>query len=441
MRRLWIIIATAAFILIYPLMVKAEGDGSAPSMPPVAQTLVREGDFAIKLAAALDLGSPVTEEEAEQLLVQAGIAPLNGWLSDYPMTPEIIGQLHDSVSVAASEGKVPMTADEAVKGLYAIAAQLDLPVPAGEASAPSGAQSGPDQQVISGYYYDAGPPIVTYYPPPYNYVYLYNWVPYPVWWFGFWFPGYYICNDFSTVIVYQMRTVVVSNHYIDRRSGTVVRVDPNDWPGHHGGRPRTVLRTRDGRRFLTVRDLHHNVPLGDSQRGNQQLSQGGVTSRPGGVERRWSTEAKRSAGAIYSRSLRYSNGRSVVVHSGPMRSPARREVPRSFIPSSGTQRVPGSGSGRNWSVPSSGERHITPTTTRGIWRGSNWYGGSLGPSRTKVLSTPTVPYGTYSPRGGRSVGRGGQSLNAGGGTTVGRWHFNHALGGRQSFGNVCRGRC
>ena len=136
----WLSIATAACLLLFPFAAVAADYGSQPSqsqqVPPVAQQLVREGDFAIKLAAELDLGNPGDEANAEDLLTQAGIMPENGWLSDYPMTPEIIGQLQSSIAKAASEGNLPMNTDEATKGLYAVASRMNLPTPADSTSAP-----------------------------------------------------------------------------------------------------------------------------------------------------------------------------------------------------------------------------------------------------------------------------------------------------------------
>ena len=53
---------------------------------------------------------------------------------------------------------------------------------------------------IDNYYYDEGPPVVTYYPPPYDYGYLYAWDPFPFWWGGVWFPGFFILTDFDCVV-------------------------------------------------------------------------------------------------------------------------------------------------------------------------------------------------------------------------------------------------
>ena len=78
-----LIITLAAFMLLLPLPVKAAAD--APSKaPPVAQKLVREGDFAVRLATQLKLGKPTNEAEAENMLVNTGIARKT---AGYPITP------------------------------------------------------------------------------------------------------------------------------------------------------------------------------------------------------------------------------------------------------------------------------------------------------------------------------------------------------------------
>src|SRR5574337_680895 len=105
----WLSIMMAASLLLYPFAAFAADYGSQTSqtqqVPPVAQTLVREGDFAVKLAAELDLGTPDNEATAEDMLAKAAVVPSNGWISDYPMTPEIVGQLQSSIAKAAEEGK------------------------------------------------------------------------------------------------------------------------------------------------------------------------------------------------------------------------------------------------------------------------------------------------------------------------------------------------
>ena len=99
-------------LLAFPLATYAADYGSQPTPQtqqslPVAQPLVREGDFAIKLAAELGLGSPSDEAAAEEMLVKTGVSPANGWISDYPVTPEIIGQLDESLSAQRRQVHCP----------------------------------------------------------------------------------------------------------------------------------------------------------------------------------------------------------------------------------------------------------------------------------------------------------------------------------------------
>ncbi len=309
--RMWLWIISMAGLLVFPLEVGAAEDGPSSQEtggpPPVAQALVREGDFAIKLAETLGLGSPTAEAEAEDLLAKAGVTPLNGWLSDYPVTPQIIGQLEEAISRSTSEGKLPMSSDSAVKGLHAVAVQFDLPTPVqqGQAAAqgfpPPVPESRQNQEVINSYYYDSGPPVITYYSPPYGYVYLYDWVPYPVWWYGYWFPGFYICHDFTTVVVHHNHHAVVSNHFRDLHTGRAGWVDPRGYTGTHGGRPQSELRTAEGARYRTLADIRNGArtagPAGDGRRRSGEQASGGT-------ERRWDPGAGRNDGALHARYMR-----------------------------------------------------------------------------------------------------------------------------------------
>ncbi len=138
----WLSVALTANLLLYPFAVLFAQDSGPQTTqgqeaPPVAQTLIREGDFAIKLAAELNLGNPKNEAGAEDMLVKAGISPLNGWISDYPVTPEIIGQLGDSISAAVSAGTLSMPGEEARNVLYSLAGQMNLPTPTGSEPGPT----------------------------------------------------------------------------------------------------------------------------------------------------------------------------------------------------------------------------------------------------------------------------------------------------------------
>ncbi len=325
------VMLTAA-LLLYPFAGFTEDYGPQTSQrqqaPPVAQTLVREGDFAIRLATELDLGNPANEALAEDMLARAGVSPLNGWISDYPMTPEIIGQLGDSIAAAAGEGKLPMTAGEATKGLYSLASKMNLPTPAG-----SGARTTPEapssSTVVNNYYYDQGPPVISYYPPPADYVYLYDWVPYPVFWFGFWFPGFYICHNFTTTVivsnpVFVTRRAVVSNRIIDPVTRRVTVVDPVVRTSTGTIRPVTALRTGSGQLFRTATDMRRGFTMS----GVSPVRTGTAVSGRSGAQ------------AIYSRSLQ---GMSV-----------QKSSENAMHRSSGARKSTPSNAGGSYSAPSRG---------------------------------------------------------------------------------------
>jgi len=274
----WLAIVAAAGLLLSPVVARAAdpAQASANQNPPVEQPLVREGDFAIKLAAELNLGNTDDESAAEALLASAGIEPKNGWISDYPVTPQIIGQLNDAITQATAEGTV--NAAVANQVLDRVVAEMSLPEPAGSAGTQTAATAPSDAAAINNYYATEGPPIVTYYPPPVQYVYLYDWVPYPAFWYGYWFPGFYICHDFTSVVYVNgyyghhghghghghgpehggahgqgTRTAIVSNHFRDPVSGQRAAVDTGLRTAG-GTRPSTILRS-EGRSFMTVADL------------------------------------------------------------------------------------------------------------------------------------------------------------------------------------------
>jgi hypothetical protein len=300
-----LIILTVASLLLFSFATRVAADNGPQEsqiydVPPVAQPLVREGDFAIKLAALYGLGVPANETEAEDLLSSVGVIPLNGWISDYPVTPEILGQLQEAVARAASEGRLSMTAEKATQHLYDLASQMNLPVPAGPGSTAAAATKAPEQPDIYNYYTGYGPPIITYYPPPYPYFYLYAWVPYPVWWYGYWYSGFYICNNFSTTVVVDSRTAYVRNRYVDPVTRRVVRIEPVVRTERGDTvRPQTILRTNDGRTFRNIHELRQGIVSGDVQ----QDGRGTRASRPPGAGGFTSIDERRNAQDILRRSI------------------------------------------------------------------------------------------------------------------------------------------
>lgn len=213
------------------IIVGAQSGKMATQPPPISQTLVREGDFAIKLAEALKIGQAKSEAEAEDLLASAGITPKNGWIADYPVTPDIIAELEKAIGEAADANRLPIAKNEALKALRTTAVELELPiiaeVPDGYAEGPPPATSQyTPPSVIDNYYYTEGPPVVTYYPPPWDYYYMYAWIPSPFWYSGYFFPGFFILHDFHRVIHRHRHAYIITNHVRDSRTGRIFAMDP-----------------------------------------------------------------------------------------------------------------------------------------------------------------------------------------------------------------------
>ena len=236
MKRLCLSVLTAGLLLAAPFSaaVSYAAEGSSP--PPVGQTLVREGDYAVRLLTVLKLGTTDNEADAENTLDTKGINPKNGWISDFPVTPDIVAELKDSVMEAAEAGKLPVGSVDALRLLTAMNAEMGLGIMPGTAEEGGVAPTLYDNQdTVDDYYTEQGPPVVTYYPPPPDYEYLYAWDPYPFWWGGFWFPGYYILNDFD-VVIFDYDHDGRHRHHHDRDDFRYYRDHDRDGDGHHHGR-------------------------------------------------------------------------------------------------------------------------------------------------------------------------------------------------------------
>ena len=251
-----LILIFSAVLAVIPAVSLAATTAKNKGKPPISQTLVREGDYAVRLAESLKLGK-LKEVQAESKLASVGIAPLSGWISDFPVTPDIVAEVKSAVDNAVVKGKLSIGRKKADEAIAKLNKSIGLPVAEAPSTPPKGYKSWEESSqysnesagyaptVINNYYYDEGPPIVTYYPPPYDYSYLYAWNPFPFWYGGFWFPGYYILTDFTTVVVINnngtvvlnggdvavngstfFRRRIVSNHLVNPRTGRTVDLNP-----------------------------------------------------------------------------------------------------------------------------------------------------------------------------------------------------------------------
>jgi hypothetical protein len=140
----------------------SQSEQTEPGFRSIERSLIRESFFAMRLTEALKIGPVKSEAEAEDLLALAGIAPKNGWIADYPVTPDIIGELRNAIALAADSGKIEMNKSDAIKAFEDLVIEIE--------SQYSRIEPSPSW----------GP-----YPEPYYYPYLYYY-PYP-----YYFGGYY----------------------------------------------------------------------------------------------------------------------------------------------------------------------------------------------------------------------------------------------------------
>ncbi len=230
-----LVMLVAVSLVLAPYASLANTKTSPSATPPIEQPLVREGDFAVKLANALNLTTSSDEAASESALSSIGIEPRNGWIADYPITPDIIAEVRGSTARATSSGSLQMAEAEAAGIVDKVGIDMKLPVKvsgeqysysagAGSEYAAPAADTGlydAKPAYVEDYYDNYGPPIVTYYPPPWDYYWLYDWVPWPFWWDGFAFGGFFVLGDFD-VNRYGHH---FCNHFRNA-NGTWSRVDP-----------------------------------------------------------------------------------------------------------------------------------------------------------------------------------------------------------------------
>jgi hypothetical protein len=226
MKTLFITLMILVFVLSPVIVIAEDYSGQAP----LAQPLVREGTVAVRLVEALNLGTTADEVEAENLLLSVGIGPRNGWISDYPVTPDIVSELRDTVIGAADAGTLKLGRNEAAQVFDWVLTQYDLMVTpeSSDMTTEELAPAYPDSTMVDDYYYDYGPPPVTYYAPPTYYSHLYSWVPYPFWGWNAWYPGFFVLADFHRFIYVDKRVCVVSNHFFDKREHRHSRIDARE---------------------------------------------------------------------------------------------------------------------------------------------------------------------------------------------------------------------
>jgi hypothetical protein len=440
--------ATVIFwMFMMPFAVYAQSDQHTTQVPPIEQSLVPEGDFALKLVTALKIGTVENKAEAEDMLSSVGIAPRNGWIADYPVTPDIIGELESAIIAAADANKLPIGKDEALKAFRDLTAEFELEVASGPPDDRAQTQSQrygeySDPMVINNYYYDVGPPVVTYYPPPWDYYYLYAWVPYPFWWQGFHFGGFFVLHDFHRVVIVKKKPCVITNHVRHPVTKNVAVIDPVRRTHGNGFRDKndgsfkrgfqspeakkggeSIFRRSHGRMGdsnvpLTKKDVTSMTSRSERRSERQFLNEErrspSTSNRREGIARQSSSEPKAKKDRLGTTSPSLSERR----FSRPrdLERPREMSSPRSSIGQPRSFSAPGVTRERSFSRPSDGRR-------------DSGFSGRAG----KSFSAPGRSF-TAPSRGSRDSSGG---FRAGGGDRSPRSGSFAGGGGRGG----CRGRC
>ncbi len=408
-----VLVLLVGFLLI-PMAVFAETGQGTTENAPISQPLMREGTLAVKLVDALNLGTTSDEAQAESMLVTAGVAPRNGWIADYPVTPDIAGELRSAIGDAADARQLTIGKTEALQAFDDVLAANGLSMsPYGPEQAEGNAPSyTPDTTVINNYYYDEGPPVVTYYAPPPDYDYLYAWVPYPFWWWDFWFPGFFILTDFDIEIGghhhhhhHGENGDFVTNHFVDPATGRMSRINPasrvngGTFANTRGtGWTSPLARNSAQAIFNKSRSVAmagrtggvSNRPFRNSAFTPTSRTRGAISGAPGGrtfsspSATRWTTRPSLNGGRTFN--TYSSNRRAFTPGSGSRTFSAPRASGRSYYSrpsysrpsySSGRSFAPSYSGGRSFSAPSAGRSFSSPSVGRSF-SGSSSVGRSFG---------------------------------------------------------------
>jgi hypothetical protein len=220
-----------SFLAMELLLFSFRATGSEEGAFPVAQRLVREGEFAVRLLSSISSISQEEESAAVKRLGDMGIVPRNGWIADYPVTPDIVGELRNTLIIAAVNDKLGLAKDKALERFEVLCASFNLPSkadPGNTDGVPAGAREGthPTSDEIKRYYEAVGPPVVTYYPPPESYTDIYCMVPYSFRCRGIVFNGFYILKRFHLTVFNNSRVEFVSNTFHIFRDHREFLIDP-----------------------------------------------------------------------------------------------------------------------------------------------------------------------------------------------------------------------
>ena len=125
MKRNLVVFLTAGLLLTLTAGCDVVGE-SPDRLHGVSRPLIREGDFAIKLAETLKIEAVQNDADAESLFTSVSIQPRNGWIADFPVTPNILGEVEKSIAEAADSRKLPLKKDESLTAFRSLLTEEGL---------------------------------------------------------------------------------------------------------------------------------------------------------------------------------------------------------------------------------------------------------------------------------------------------------------------------
>ncbi len=301
-----LIIVLMAGMLLLPAAAMAQNEPLAyEAEQTIAPSLARQGDFALRLAQSLALPNAEDEGGAIRALDALGVHAVDGWMADYPMTPQIVSELRDAVIATAAVGQLNMGVDAALHAYVELVAEFGLPLPADPApgyagvGAPATAYIPYCDGTALNYYYDSfGTPVYTYCPPPPAYLYLYSWVPCGFQWQGQVFTGFFIQRHIDRIPrharhVDQRHDRIGEKHDHDRQSHRWVSRTATSPPGDQVPPP-----SHERRHEFGDDDRRHAATSGDAKETQHRPPQALGVSPPRAMVRAGAVSSPAAPGAV-----------------------------------------------------------------------------------------------------------------------------------------------
>lgn len=182
------------------LLLAAVPETNADSFPPIAAPLIRQGTLAFKLSASLGLRAN-SEAAAISNLSQIGIIPRGGWSASTLVTPALVGELQNSIILAARSGQLLISGSKVLSRFNSVRAGLGLPIfPVNAAARASFLNAGfVSPFAINRFFINNGPPVLTFFPPPLRFRNQFAFTPFPFVCSNVFFPGFFVRNDVSSL--------------------------------------------------------------------------------------------------------------------------------------------------------------------------------------------------------------------------------------------------